>query len=186
MDAREARDEARKLLDRTISFLKDVGTPLKDGMRRTYEISALKLEMSGLRRGIDDGYRDLGRQAYELLKGQEELRAKDVVGVLSRLERLEQHVAEKERLVAELEKERADGDAVVAEAVAEAEEVASRVEVVAAATASPPKRAPRKTAPSRPKKSTSTGAKTRSPKPAAASKAAPGRTPGAGGRKGTR
>ena len=97
------RDEARRLLDRTKVFLR----PLKDGVVRTYEVSSLKLEVSGLKRQLDDVSRELGRRAVEALRLRGTLSADEVSGVLRRVDEVEDRIAQKERQIAEIE--RADG-----------------------------------------------------------------------------
>lgn len=98
------RDEARRLLDRTRDFLR----PLQQGVRRTYEVSQLRLEMASLRRSLDHVCRDLGRQALSALRQHGTLSASDVAALLRRADELEDQIAAKERQVGELERQGAD------------------------------------------------------------------------------
>ena len=103
----DTRDEARSLLERTKNFLR----PLKEGVVRTYEVSSLKLEVAGLKRSLDDVSRELGQRAVEALRQRGTLSADEVSGILRRVDEVEDRIAQKERQIAEIEREEPSGDA---------------------------------------------------------------------------
>ena len=97
----DIREEARRLLERTKGSLR----PLGQGIRRTYEVSSLKLEIAGLRRSLDDVARELGRRALDTLRQQGTLSADEVAGILRRVDDIEDRIAEKEREIQEIERQ---------------------------------------------------------------------------------
>ena len=102
----DTKEEARKLLDRTMGLLR----PVRDGVVRTYEVSSLKLEIAGLKRSLDDASRDLGRRAIETLRQQGTLSVDEVSPLLRRVDDLEDRVAQKERRIADIERAERDPD----------------------------------------------------------------------------
>ena len=97
----DAREQAMKFLDRTREMLR----PLQAGVRRTYEVSTLKIEIAGLRRSLDDVARELGRRAIDVLREHGQLSTDDVSALLRRVDDLEDRVAQKERAIADVERE---------------------------------------------------------------------------------
>jgi hypothetical protein len=91
----------RSFLDRTRDFLR----PLKDGVVRSYEVAALNKQVWSLRRELDAVTRDVGRQAIESLRQQGTLSADVVATLLRRVDDLEDRIAQKQRQIAEIERE---------------------------------------------------------------------------------
>jgi hypothetical protein len=103
----DARDEARKLIDRSLTFLRSVSGRIEEGVKRTYEASTLRIEISGLRRSLDEALRDLGRRVYDLVQHQGTLTAEEIQVAVGRVRHLEEAIADKERRIAKLEAEAA-------------------------------------------------------------------------------
>jgi hypothetical protein len=100
-NAMELADKARRLLDRAKIAMK----PVTEGVVRTYDVSRLKLEITGLKRSLDDVSRELGRRSVEALRERGTLSADAVSAILRRFDEIEDRIAQKERQIAELERE---------------------------------------------------------------------------------
>jgi len=103
--------ENHDLIGRTVDFLRRAGEAAKDGVVRNYQRSTLKLEVSSLRRSLEDVTRDIGREAIDVLRESGTLSTERVAPLLRRVDELEDSIAAKERQIADIERDEAAADA---------------------------------------------------------------------------
>lgn len=90
-------------LDKTWDTLKKATEAGQDMVSRNVQKATLKVELGALRRSLDDVARDIGRVAVDRLRESGQLTADEVSHLLRRVDELDDQVAAKEKLVADIE-----------------------------------------------------------------------------------
>lgn len=102
-DTRKLQEEARRVWDKAVGYLKTVPGKVDETVRRTAETSVLRMEIVGQRRDLEQALRELGRRVYDLVKLQGEVSADEIRLAVERVTVHEDRIAEKERRIADLE-----------------------------------------------------------------------------------
>jgi hypothetical protein len=92
-------------LDKTLDTVKKASEAGKDLVQRNYHRATIKVDLASLRRSLDDVNRDIGRIAVDRLRERGTLAVEEVAHLLRRVDELEDQVAQKEKLLADIEAE---------------------------------------------------------------------------------
>jgi len=98
-------NDGKHWFDKTVDSVKKASEAGLDLVQRNYQRATMKVDLAALRRTLDGVSRDLGRVAVDRLRERGQLSAEEVSHLLRRVDDLEDQIAAKERLLADLEED---------------------------------------------------------------------------------